>query len=166
MLRLLTPDAHVARVTDVSLQLLRSWGVRGVALDLDNTIVPWHTEDLAPHIAAWVGELRAAGISFCLVTNNYSGTGQRVADALGGMPVVRAAMKPNPFAFGRALQRLGVPAREAVVVGDQLFTDVLGGKLVGTRAVYVEPIAQRAFITTKLMRLLERPLLARTLRRA
>ena len=160
MLRVLTPDAIVDRVEDISLAMLASLGVRGVALDLDNTIVPWHTADLAPAVAAWVRGLLDGGLRVCLITNNYAGHATDVAQALS-VPIVAGALKPAPLAFRRAVAALAVPASESVVIGDQLFTDVLGGKLVGMRAILVRPIGGREFFTTRFMRIVERPLLAR-----
>jgi HAD superfamily phosphatase (TIGR01668 family) len=160
MLSLLTPDAIVDRVEDISIELLHGLGVRGVALDLDNTIVPWHTSDLSPAVADWVGRLLADGLRVCLLTNNYAGHATDVAQALS-VPIIPGALKPLPAAFRRALAALAVPARESVVIGDQLFTDVLGGKLIGMHAILVRPLGGREFFTTRFMRLMERPLLAR-----
>ncbi|HLN46750.1 MAG TPA: YqeG family HAD IIIA-type phosphatase [Magnetospirillaceae bacterium] len=160
MIRLLTPDAMAERVEDITVEMLQGMGVHGVALDLDNTIVPWHTADLTPTVSAWVGRLLAGGLRVCLVTNNYAGHAADVARGLG-VPIVAGALKPVPIAFRRALAALHVPAANGAVIGDQLFTDVLGGKLLGMRAILVKPIGGREFFTTRLMRMMERPLLAR-----
>jgi uncharacterized protein len=160
VLRVLTPDAIVDRVEDIALQRLSAMRVRGVALDLDNTIVPWHTADLSRQVRDWVRLLLGAGVRVCLVTNNYSRQANQVAAALE-VPMVGGALKPIPAAFRKALATLAVPAPESVVIGDQLFTDVLGGKLLGMKAILVRPIGGREFFTTRFMRLMERPLLAR-----
>ena len=148
----------------MALDLLHQWQVRGIALDLDNTIVPWHTGDLAPGVADWVRSVRLAGIRMCLLTNNYGPQAVDVARALD-MKIVRGALKPMPIAFTRSLRELGTDAASALVIGDQIFTDVLGAKLVGMRAVLVQPIAKREFPTTKFLRMFERPVFER-LRRA
>lgn len=146
----------VDRVEDISLSMLAAWSVRGIVLDLDNTLVPWNTADISAGARAWVASIRAAGIGLCLLTNNYSRRASQVADLLG-IPIIKAALKPSPLAFRGALRRLGVAAAEAVVVGDQVYTDVLGGKLLGMRAVLVTPLSTRDFATTKIVRWLERP---------
>ena len=133
-------------------------------LDLDNTIVPWHTAEIVPAAQTWVVAARHEGLRFCLLTNNYGAQAAAVARRLE-MPVVRAALKPNPAAFRRALMLLDVSPQAGLAVGDQLFTDVLGAKLAGMRAVLVEPIGGREFPTTKLMRLAERPILRYLTRR-
>jgi HAD superfamily phosphatase (TIGR01668 family) len=134
--------------------------MRGIALDLDNTVVPWHTTALSPAVADWVSKLRAGGVRLCLLTNNYGAQAFAVARALG-IPLVKGALKPAPPAFRRALLALETPAEKSAVIGDQLFTDVLGGKLLGMRTVLVKPIGRRELPTTKLLRLLEAPVLAK-----
>ena len=158
--RLLTPDAIVDRVEDIEPEQLRALNVRGIALDLDNTIVPWHTADVAPKVRAWVRRVQASGLRVCLVTNNYAQQAHDVA-AMLSVPMVAGALKPVPIAFRRALAALSMPARETAVIGDQLFTDVLGGKLLGMKAILVSPLGSREFFTTRFMRMMERPLLAR-----
>ncbi len=154
----------VTRVSDITLEQLRDWNIAGIALDLDNTIVPWQTSDVAPDIAEWVLRVRQAGIHFCLLTNNYAPHVRRVGAALD-MPVVRGALKPLPSAFSAALRQLRSEAGQSLAVGDQLFTDVLGAKAIGMRAIVVKPLTSHEFPTTKLLRLLEGPVYAR-LRRA
>ncbi len=140
--------------------MLAGWGVRGVVLDLDNTIVPWNTSDVSPQARDWVAKLREARIGVCVLTNNYTRRASGVAHQLG-IPIIKAAFKPSPMAFRSALRRMSITAEEGAVVGDQLFTDVLGGKLVGMRAVLVNPLSTREFFTTKFVRWLERPFRAR-----
>jgi len=153
----------VERVSDVPVALLQSWEVGGIALDLDNTIVPWHTSDIAPGVAEWVRTVRAAGMRFCLLTNNYATHVRRVGEALD-IPVVRGALKPLPGAFAAARKALGTDRARTLVIGDQLFIDVLGAKAAGMRAIVVAPIGPREFLTTKVLRVLERPVYARLAR--
>lgn len=155
-----TPDAHVDSVDQITAAWLARWGVRGLVLDLDNTLVPWNTADVPGPIGAWVRELAAAGIVSCVLTNNYTHRASEVARLLD-IPIIKAAFKPSPAAFRGALRVMALPAGEVAVVGDQLFTDVLGGKLVGMRAILVEPLSAREFFTTRFVRWLERPVRAR-----
>ncbi len=147
------------------MELLHSWGILGVTLDLDNTIVPWHTTFLTPPVREWVRGLKAAQIRVCLLTNNYSPHVAQVANELN-VPIVSAAFKPLPAGFRRSLQQMGVAAGAALAIGDQLFTDVLGAKLAGMRAIVVKPIGKREFPTTRILRLLESPVYALLRRRS
>ncbi len=135
--------------------MLEEWGIRGIILDLDNTIVPWHTTDLVAGVPEWVDRMRRAGVRTCLVTNNYGAHVRDVARALD-VPLVVGALKPLPGAFWRSLRALGLEPRRCVAVGDQLFADVLGAKLVGMRAIVVRPVSAREFPTTRALRILER----------
>jgi len=163
LLRFLTPDAIVERVEEISAEMLAGWNVRGLVLDLDNTIVPWNTSDVSPAVRAWVAALAAARIGMCVLTNNYTRRASSVAELLG-IPIIKVAFKPSPMAFRSALRRMAITPAEAAVVGDQLYTDVLGGKLIGMRAILVNPLSTREFLTTKIVRWLERPLRARLFR--
>lgn len=160
LLHYVTPDAHVDSVDQITAAWLARWGVRGLVLDLDNTLVPWNTADVPGPIGIWVRELAAAGIVSCVLTNNYTHRASEVARLLD-IPIIKAAFKPSPAAFRGALRVMALPAGEVAVVGDQLFTDVLGGKLVGMRAILVEPLSAREFFTTRFVRWLERPVRAR-----
>ena len=82
------------------------------------------------------------------------------------MPVVRGALKPLPSAFLAALRQMHSEAGQSLSVGDQLFTDVLGAKAIGMRAIVVKPITSREFPTTRLLRMLEGPVYARLRRTA
>ena len=159
-MRFVTPDAVVPRVEQISAQWLAGWGVRGLVLDLDNTLVPWNTADVSSGVSVWIREIAAAGISSCVLTNNYTRRASDVAQMLA-IPIIKAAFKPSPQAFRGALRVLALAPEQVAVVGDQLFTDVLGGKLVGMRAILVDPLSTREFFTTRFVRWLERPVRAR-----
>lgn len=152
--RLLVPDQYLTSVHDVDLDALWRDGARALLIDLDNTLLPRDTNTVPPELVAWAGELRDHGFSVCLVSNNWHRRVKHVADRLG-FDLVDKALKPLPFAFRRALRRAGVSASEAVVIGDQLFTDVLGGNAVGARTVLVMPLSQTDLPHTLILRKLE-----------
>ena len=107
----------------------------------------------------WVRDLADRGFRVCLVSNNWHERVSTVAEELG-FELVAKAVKPLPFAFLRALSKLGSTRRSSVVVGDQLFTDVLGGKLLGMRTVLVLPLSTYDLPHTLMLRKLERLVLA------
>ncbi|HEY4441539.1 MAG TPA: YqeG family HAD IIIA-type phosphatase, partial [Candidatus Elarobacter sp.] len=130
-------------------------------VDLDNTVCEYHQPELAPGVAAWVTAAKARGFRLVLVSNNFS---ERVASvgAQLAIPIVPNALKPLPFAFLRALALLGTPRRNTIVIGDQLFTDVLGAKLVGLRTLLTRPLIEKDFPLTRVLRFLERTIAGRT----
>jgi uncharacterized protein len=157
----LRPDAHIASLVDVRVDQLWDRGLRGIVLDLDNTCCAYHQPELAEGVADWVRAARDRGFRIVMVSNNFS---ERVAAAGAqlGVETVPNALKPLPFGFLRALRLLGTRRRETVVIGDQVFTDMLGGKLLGLRTVLTEPIVAHDFALTRVLRFLERLVYKRT----
>lgn len=157
----LRPDAHTASLVDIDAGLLWARGLRGIVLDLDNTCCAYHQPELATGVADWVAGARDRGFQIVMLSNNFS---ERVA-AVGaqlGVQTVPNALKPLPFGFLRALRLLGTPRAKTVVIGDQVFTDMLGGKLLGLRTVLTEPIVAHDFPLTRVLRFLERLVYKRT----
>jgi len=155
------PDLTANRITDVSLADLTKLGIRGLIIDLDNTVCAYRSPDVIEGVHDWVLAAQAAGFVLVMVSNNFP---ERVGaiGALLGIPGVPNALKPLPGAFLRALRLLGTPRRATAIIGDQLFTDVLGAKILGMRAVLTEPIVASDFPLTRVLRLMERVFFART----
>lgn len=154
------PDGHAHTLPEVSLDALAAAGMRGIVVDLDNTVCPYHQPELAPGVAEWVREARERGFALVLVSNNFT---ERVASvgARLEIPIVPNALKPLPFAFLRALRLLGTPRSATVVIGDQLFTDVLGAKFVGLHTILTHPLVAHDFPLTRVLRFLERTIAGR-----
>ena len=151
----LRPDGLAKTLADVSIDALCAAGTQGVIVDLDNTLVGYHQDRLPPDHGAWLAQARARGLRLVLLSNNFADRVGAIARATG-IDCVPSALKPLPGAFKRALALLGTPAARTVVIGDQLFTDVLGAKLCGMRAILTEPLGEHDFATTRILRFLER----------
>ena len=164
MLRFLVPYRYARKIEEIDPAALRADGIRGVVLDLDNTIVAWHAREPSGEVQQWVSDLAASGIRACIVSNNFTGRARAVAQRLG-LPVVAAAVKPTPWAFRKAMRVMGTASGETALVGDQLFTDVLGGNLLGLKTILVEPLSPKEFPTTMLVRRIERLIRRRVLAR-
>ena len=146
------------RITDLSVAALQAAGVRGLLLDVDNTLTLHDSQELPDGVAAWLNEAQAAGLSLIIVSNAKA---TRVAPfaARLGLPFVARAAKPLPFGFWRAAKALGLPKKACLVIGDQIFTDMWGAFLGGFPAAQLEPIAPEeghGFLLFK--RRLERPI--------
>jgi uncharacterized protein len=159
VIRLLQPDLYLTSVHALPLEAMRAEGVRALLVDLDNTLLPRDSSVIPEDLKAWAARVAASGMRVCLVSNNWH---QRVADAAEelGFSLVSKAVKPLPFGFLRALRIVGVTRGEAAVVGDQLFTDVLGGRMLGMRTVLVRPLSSADLPHTLLLRKLEARVLA------
>lgn len=165
LLRPFCPDAYAEHVSDLQPDELLKRGLRHVFLDLDNTLTPWRSREIAEEVEGWLENGRAAGLQFCILSNTRNMSRlQALSDRLG-VPYVRARMKPSRRGFVLGMQRLGATPQDSAMVGDQLFTDIWGGNRVGMFTIWVRPLHPREFVGTKISRLLERCIL-RWVRRA
>jgi len=156
---MLRPDFYLKTVSDIDLDALTSRGVDTLLVDLDNTLLPRDGSDIPESARRWVRSLADKGFTVCLVSNNWHERVSTVADELG-IDLVAKAVKPLPFAFIRALRMVGSTRARAAVVGDQMFTDVLGGKLLGMVTIMVLPLSESDLPHTLALRRVERVLLA------
>ncbi|TLM97336.1 MAG: YqeG family HAD IIIA-type phosphatase, partial [Actinobacteria bacterium] len=146
-------------VQDIDLADLSASGIDTLLVDLDNTLLPRDTNEIPDDLRAWSATLAEQGFRVCLVSNNWHQRVHTVATQLG-FQLVAKAVKPLPFAFLRALRLVGSKRRQAVIVGDQVFTDVLGGKLLGIRTILVTPLSETDLPHTLFLRRLEARVLA------
>ncbi len=153
------PDLYVRDLFSLDLNLLAELGVDTLLVDLDNTLLPRNSGEVSDDAKAWTKRAKAAGFRVCLVSNNWHARVEAVASELG-LELVAKAVKPLPFAFLVALRKLGARRASAATVGDQLFTDVLGGLLLGMKTVMVLPLSSSDLPHTLVLRRLERIALA------
>jgi len=162
--RYVRPRARVDSLAQLSPELLSQRGIRGLILDLDNTLVPWNTTRLTPETRAWLETVREHGVQLCIISNSAGDSRVQFVGESLGIPYVSKAVKPSQRAFRLALAEMNLSAEQVAVAGDQLFTDVLGGNRLGLFTGLVTPITRKDFIATKVMRFLER-LIGAVLRR-
>jgi len=159
------PNRFAARLHQISLEELWGLGLRGLIVDLDNTLMGFHETELEAEHLAWVDEAHERGFKVVLLSNNFTNRVCGIAEQLR-IECIPNAMKPLPFGFWRAMRRLGMKRNEVAVVGDQLFTDVLGAKLSGgLYTILTEPIEAKDFPVTMFFRFLENVMLPKHRRR-
>ena len=155
---MLRPTILAEAIWCVDLASLRRSGIRGIILDLDNTIVNWNDTRVHCKARAWIEEARRLGMRICLASNAVrAGRVSQVARSLD-VPALTRAGKPFPRAFRRAMIQLGTEPHSTCAVGDQIFTDILGANWAGLTTVLVSPLSPRESPHTRLIRLIERPL--------
>lgn len=147
---------YAASLPQVSVEDLVADGVRLVLLDRDNTCVPRDATEPPAEVMAWLERAREAGMRLCLVSNNFHSSQVRGSAEHMGMEVVDHAMKPLPFALVRAMRLMGAVPGETVMIGDQVFTDVVAGNLAGVRTVLVRPQSRKDLWYTHIFRVFER----------
>lgn len=152
------PDIQVESVHDVTPELLERHGVRAVLVDIDDTLVASNVDELDPAAEAWLRGLQGAGIRVAILSNGERRRVERFATHLG-VPAFAMAGKPFSFAFRRGLHALGSEAAATAMVGDQLFTDVVGANCAGLTSILVRPLTPGKLPHTRVARRLERRIL-------
>ena len=154
MLKLLTPDCHLNNIFEIDVDNLQERGIKGIITDMDNTLVSWSDRTVYPKLEQWFTDLKARGFKLFIVSNNSRDRGSLLARDLD-IPAIWYAVKPRRSAFRKAIKHMQLSPEEVAVVGDQIFTDVLGGNRLGLYTILVTPISEKEFFWTKLMRRLE-----------
>lgn len=161
MLKKLYPCLYVSSVLEIRPSLLKNLGLKGVIFDLDNTIVRRDSLTVSPDVLQLVAEMRREGFKMGIVSNNSRRRVEAIAAEMD-MPAVSRAVKPLTGPFRRALRLMGTGPQETALVGDQIFTDILGGNMAGLYTILVVPMQGKEFWGTKLInRRLEKMVLAR-----
>ena len=163
MFSIFIPHLHVAAVQELTLERLGAMGIDSLLLDADCTLKRYSSEHCVPAVAAWLAELKAGGTGLCLVSNGWSDRIKRFAGNVG-LPFVARSLKPLPWGCRKALRKMGFDPSRTAMVGDQLFADVIAGRLAGVRTILVDPIhPEEEPWFTRLKRRPERYLLRRIL---
>ena len=131
-------------VTDLTPQFLSRQGIRLLMLDFDNTLVPYTRDEPTKEIQDWLEEMKRSDIQVCVVSNSHR---QRVPDFCRayGLDCITYARKPFPKGIRQCLERYQIPASQAALVGDQIYTDTLGGNGVGVAPILVRAIDNHNF---------------------
>ncbi len=154
MLRRFAPNEYLASAIEVDLQALKARGIEGLIVDLDNTLVPRYEDEPSEELKGWLQEVARAGLRVCIVSNNWTSRVAAIASELG-VSIVKGAGKPLAKAFRQGMRILGTRPAETAVIGDQLFTDVLGGNRLGLYTVLVVPLSDKEMLHTRVLRKLE-----------
>lgn len=149
------PDFCFRRCTDISPAWLTSLGIRGVLIDIDNTITRWESKAVPPEDQAWLARLAEAGFGIRLLSNGLAQKKSAVVGQLGVPLVSGRLVKPLPAVFRRGLGDLGLMPTEVVMIGDSVFTDIVGANKVGLWTILVEPKSKVDFVGTKIYRCFE-----------
>lgn len=151
----LRPKIVVDSAADVDAAMLRERGIRGVMVDLDDTLLASHAHRIPGANASWLRSLREEGFAVVVLSNGEPARVARLAEELG-VEALSLAGKPFPMAFKRGLERLALPAKAVAMIGDQIFTDVVGANLAGMTSILVRPLSAGKWPHTRLARYLER----------
>ncbi|MBF2046100.1 MAG: YqeG family HAD IIIA-type phosphatase [Leptolyngbya sp. IPPAS B-1204] len=144
--KLLQPDLILGdSILNLTSEILQQHNIRGLVLDVDETLVPISMSETSPELQQWIQSL-SPSIQVWLVSNNISQMRiSRIAKSLN-LPYILGARKPSRRKLRQAVDSMGLPFEQVAMVGDRLFTDVLAGNRLGMFTILVEPMVNPAKI--------------------
>ena len=151
------PDFLFDSYRDITPDFLQKQGITLLLTDLDYTLAPKAVRRPDGALKAWIAELKAAGITVMIVSNNRSG--RRVTDFCAelGIPYQGHAKKPGTEGLRKAMARAGKGKSETAMLGDKLLTDVLAAKRAGVLSLMVEPLGGAVGPWQKVLHALQAP---------
>lgn len=160
MLNNFLPNKQINSIYDLEPIDLKEAGIKGLIVDLDNTLVPWDKAYATKEVKDWFELFISSEIELLVISNNQIDRVTTFAYPIN-MPYIGRAKKPFPTAFKQACNRLQLKPSEVAIIGDQLLTDVLGGNLAGLYTILVDPLVGSDAPITKFNRKIESLLLER-----
>lgn len=154
----LIPQIHINSPYELDIEVLKKNSIEGIIIDIDNTLVPWAEKYADQRVIELVNMLKDNGFKLCILSN---GTKNRVSvfNRELKLPAVHNAAKPSSAAFKKALRLLGTKPQNTAVIGDQIFTDILGGNRIGLFTILVVPQSSKEFLWTRFVRQIEKLIL-------
>ena len=150
----LFPDMYYKNVQSIDLNDLKKYNLKGIAIDVDNTLIDYK-QVVSDEVIDWVKKIKNAGYKICILSNsNNKSKVKKVADILE-LDYIMVAKKPCKSGFKKVIELFKIPAKNIAVIGDQVFTDVLGANKMDMISVYVEPINTKEYWYTKWKRPIE-----------
>ncbi|MBE7059483.1 MAG: YqeG family HAD IIIA-type phosphatase [Ruminococcaceae bacterium] len=152
------PKEFKSGVSGIDLETLWKNGKRGILCDIDNTLCRDEQFYIEPQSAEFIRRAKELGFKICLMSNNGNSRVEPVASELS-LPYNAKSGKPKAAAYLNSLKKIDVPLENAVMVGDQLFTDILGANLIGLYSILVKPIDKKEILQIRLKRPFEKIIL-------
>ena len=149
------PTILTESLTDITPDLLRSRDIRLLMLDFDNTIVPYTGNEPTEIMENWLREMVSSDIQICVVSNSKKDRVKIFCEKYG-IPCITHAKKPFTKGIRECLVKFNVPAWQAALVGDQIYTDTLGANSAGVTSILVKAIDNHNF-WLKARHVLEKP---------
>ncbi len=160
MIKKLCPKFQANSILELDLEQLEKSGIRGIIFDLDNTLVEWKKDNLSPEVINLISRIKKKGFKLCILSNALEHRVETVAQMLS-IPYVSRAVKPRKSPFRKALEIMGTDPEQTAVVGDQLFTDILGGNRMKLYTIWTPPLSSTEFLSTRAVRQIERLVIKR-----
>lgn len=148
------PKMYLNNIKEISIEILEKHNIKGLLLDVDNTLIDYKQEMLEGTVE-WCNDLKRNGIKMCVLSNsNKLEKVQMVANTLD-IPYINFAKKPLKSGFRRAQKLLELKEENIAVVGDQIFTDIIGGNRCNMFTILTKPLHEQDIFITRIKRPLE-----------
>ena len=152
MLKKFYPKHKVDKVQDIELSMLKDKGIKGLILDIDNTLVPEHVAEPDQNVLEWIERVKEAGFKVCIVSNASEKRVIKFNEKLK-IHAIHKASKPSRKAFIKAVELMKIEIEETAVIGDQIFTDIYGGNRLNMFTILVTPIDEKEIFLLELKEL-------------
>ncbi len=158
------PNLYETSIYEIDLDKLKEIGIKGFIFDVDNTIVTYETPVPDEKVKSWFKKLHDMGFVSYIASNNSKGRVSKFAENLG-VGFMPRAHKPLTKNLKKICENMKIKPHETAMVGDQLFTDILGGNNAGMFTILVEQISQKEAFSIKFKRVFEKMVLPRNKRK-
>ena len=152
---LLRPNIKLDKITDISVDILKKYNITALILDVDNTLSTHHGQVLTDGLENWLENMRENNVKLTVLSNSTKKRLDPFAKKIG-LDYISLGLKPLPFGYLRALKALGTKRKNTAIVGDQIFTDTLGGNFVGLNTVLLTPIKPETSLRFRFKRKIEK----------
>ena len=148
------PKGYFNKVSEISLEYLKENNIKGLILDVDNTLIDYY-RNMSEETVEWANHLKENGIKMCILSNSEKKEKVKVVAEKLGLGYTYFGMKPLKKGFKKAQKMLGLEVDEISVIGDQIFTDILGANRMKMHSILVDPIDTKDIFITLLKRPIE-----------
>lgn len=124
-------------LASIDLEVLKSFNIRGILLDLDNTVISEDDRYLSPHAEDWIARAKQQGFQLFILSNGKRRYRVKYWSSRLEIPAISPARKPFPFSVDRALKSMQLQPQQAIAIGDSFHTDILGAWLSGCHSIQV-----------------------------
>lgn len=156
---LLKPHIQVNKITDITIELLKENNIKGLILDVDNTIIDLDRNPLVG-IENWIKLMKDNGIRICIASNSLKKEKIEKISQLLQIPYVYFSTKPFKRGLKKAKKILDIDNSNNIAeIGDQLFTDVLGSNRMKMFSILTQPIQEEKVALNNIKRKIEKMIL-------
>ncbi len=152
---LFKPDYYVRNYKNIDLDKLKKRGIKLLLCDIDNTLVAWNDPHSNEKVRAFLDDVKRHGIVPVLISNNTPHRAAKFSKDLNVEKVYGFSLKPSPHNLKRAMKDYGVRPEQTAMLGDQLLTDMLAGRMAGVYTILTHPIVDDDKFDTRINRALE-----------